>query len=51
MVILPAKRCDLCSQADNPVKRVMLYVEGQAMNEHHLCRGCLSRVFDFLQGR
>lgn len=51
MVILPDRRCDLCASSGDAVRRVLVYVEGRAMNDHRLCAGCLSRVFDFLQGR
>lgn len=41
--------CDLCGYAVPPIKRVMLMVEGRAMNEHRLCIACLNDVFDSLQ--
>lgn len=46
----PAPSCDRCGYAVG-VRRVMLMVEGRAMNDHRLCQGCLSKVFDALQSR
>ena len=40
--------CNRCGYAID-VARVILYVEGRPMNEHHYCRPCLSRIMDALQ--
>lgn len=42
-------KCTRCGFMLQPVKRVMLMVEGRAMNVHDLCPECLSGVFDALQ--
>lgn len=42
-------RCTRCGYMLARLRRVMLMVDGRAMNEHVLCPDCLAAVFDALQ--
>lgn len=48
---MPARRCDRCLSAAEPVRPLTLLWPQAPGTEYHLCQRCVSALLDFFKGR